>query len=147
MTATIELLDLLAAWHGGESPSSDNKLAREYFGTAQQVVSRYRAGHKTFSDERVVEICESIWPGDDTAKARWLLRIHADREQNVQVRQVWERLASSVAAAVLVAGLGLAPAPMEGKILTSGNIDYAKSRRRAPARAGRRGAKLHRRAA
>lgn len=147
MTATIELLDLLAAWHGGESPSSDYRLAKSYFEIAPQAVSRYRTGEKTFSDERVVEICESIWPGDDTAKARWLLRIHADREQNVQVRQVWERLASSVAAAVLVAGLGLAAAPVEGKISTSSNIDYAQSRRRAPARAGRRGAKLHRHAA
>lgn len=147
MSATAELLDILATWHGDDGASSDYRLSKDYFRISHQKVSQWRTGKVQFGDDRIIQICEDIWPGDDTAKARWLLKIHADREQNERVKEVWARLAQSVAVAALVVGLGLAPAPVEGKILTSKNIDYAKSRRRAPARAGRRGDKLHRRAA
>lgn len=137
-SSTIELLDSLAEWLEEGSIASDYRLAKDYFRITASKVSRWRTGRETFSDERVVQICEDIWPGDDAAKARWLLRVHADREQNEQVREVWERLARSVAVAVFAMGLGVAGAPVEAGISTDRTMYYAhKRRRRAPARATR----------
>lgn len=135
-TATIELLDSLARWYGRDSIASDYRLAREYFRITASKVSRWRTGRETFGDDRVVQICEDIWPGNDAEKARWLLRIHADREQNVHVREVWERLAKSVAMVAIVAGLSGAPGPAQAGFNADG-LCIMRNRRRGPSRAHR----------
>lgn len=102
MNATQELMALLAAHVGSdEAPASDYRLAKSYFNVSHQRVSHWRTGRHSFSDERVLEVCEALWPGDLSKAEYWLVRVTADRQQNVQVRKVWESIAKQVAAVVL----------------------------------------------
>lgn len=100
--ASCELLDMLAHWHGGDNPSTDYRLALDYFGIKPEKIYQYRRGQHMLGDERIVSICEDIWPGDDARKIYWLARVHADREQNVRIRKLWERIAQTAAAVLLV---------------------------------------------
>lgn len=138
--STTELLDCLARSIEEGSIVSDYRLAKEYFRLPPQRVSKWRTGQSSFADERIVQICEDLWPGDDAEKARWLALINADRAQNVQVREVWERLAKSVAAVVLAVAVGGVPTPAEASFKTD-ELCIMRNRRgrRSPGRAARHG--------
>ena len=145
--STTELLDILAL-HVGDNPRrtvSDRYLALNYFNVTPQKISEYRTEKRCMMDERVIDICEEMWPGDDAQKAKWLLRIHADREQNVHVKAVWERLAKQVAAIVIAlsmgaGGLGFTPVEAAQKLITSDDSIYImRNSRRGKKQRQRRG--------
>lgn len=104
-SATNDLLDVFKATI---SPESDYNVSK-VLGVTRQRVSQWRNGHNGMGDERAIELCEAVWPGDDAKKIEWLARLAADRAgDNDRVRHVWESMIARVAA---IAPVGLLTFP------------------------------------
>lgn len=93
-SVTHFLLDSLIKHYGC---ASDYALAKA-LGYTQQRISRWR-NHDRIGRDNALEFCEILWPGDDDKKAEIMLKWMAESEKNVQMKGIWERLASRATAA------------------------------------------------
>lgn len=126
--ATNRLLDELAEhFRRRNLTGSDYQIAKD-FGVSKQHISAWRRELGGIGDPRALEICELVWPGDESKQVYWLAELAADREQNERVKSVWQRVAESARAAalvVLVGFVGLAAAPAsEASARSFSSTDY-----------------------
>ena len=119
---TNELLDAVKTRHG---IPSDYALSQA-LGMSRQGVRALR--ESGLSDARAVQIASLL----ELDPARVLAWVHAERAQDPAVRKVWEKLAKSLAACVMVAALWAISAPQPAVVaIVCQGIHYAKLRNTA----------------
>lgn len=97
MKTTVEFLDAVRVKRG---LTSDNQLAI-FLGCTRQAISGYRYKRTFLDDEIAMRVADTL----DIDPAFVLACVHAERERNLEVRAVWERIANlsmGVAAALMV---------------------------------------------
>ena len=99
---------------------SMNKLAK-VLGVTTAYISQVRAGKKTLSPERAVEIAEYIG-ADPRVAAFENLAAHASDEQS---RSMWQRMAGSAFTIAILATLGLGSYPSKANAFGASEGSYS----------------------
>lgn len=121
--------DYLAAVRAKVGARSDYALI-PVLGITRQTMTNYRQGRTGFDDRIALRVAELL----EIDPARILADMQAERATSEQVRAIWQRIASGIAAALAVGAFGLSavavPAPSQAATKAAPSVDYVNRRRR-----------------